>query len=81
MKNFRHLCAALVLTFMLALSASAGEIQTGITSPPPTTTSATAGQIETGVASPSPTTDSQSAGAPSITETVLNLLQDVLSLF
>lgn len=82
MKNFRHLCAALVLTFMLALSASAGEIQTGITSPPPPATSATAGDIELpGASTSTTTTDSQSAGDPSITETVLNLLQGVLALF
>ncbi len=80
MKNLRQLCAALALTFMLTLSASAGEIQIGFASPPPTTSSATTGGIETGAASTT-TTSSQSADTASITETVLNLLQSVLSLF
>lgn len=85
MKNFRQLCAAITLTFVLTLPTFAGIIELpGIVSPPPpTTTSATtAGGIETGVTSTTTTTaDSQSAGAPSITETVLNLLRGVLSLF
>ncbi|MGI8656040.1 MAG: hypothetical protein ACR2LC_12570 [Pyrinomonadaceae bacterium] len=80
MKNFRHLCAVIMLTFLLALPAFAGQIETGVTSPPPTTTSATAGQTQTGATS-TRTTSSQLAGAPSITETVLNLLQGVLALF
>lgn len=66
MKNLRHLCAAFALTFMLALSASAGEIELpGVTSTSTTTVT---------------TMSSHNAGSTSITETVLNLLQGVLSL-
>lgn len=84
MKNLRHLCAAVVLTLVFSLSAFAGIIEIGVTSPPPppTTTSATTvAQTQTGATSTSTTASSQRAGAPSITETVLNLLQGVLSLF
>jgi len=84
MKNFRQLCAAITLTFVLTLPTFAGIIELpGIVSPPPpTTTSATRGDIEFPIASTSTTTVSnQSAGAPSITETVMSLLQGVLSLF
>lgn len=78
MKNLRHLCAALALTFMLALPAFAGDIELpGVTS---TSTSTTTNQTQTGATSTSTTTSNQSAGSLSITETVLNLLHDVLSL-
>ncbi len=80
MKNLRHLCAVIALTFMLALSAFAGQIETPF-APPTTTSTTTTGQIDLPGASTSTTTSSQSVAAPSVTETVLNLLQSVLSLF
>lgn len=45
MKTLRHFCAASVLTLTLALSAFAGEMDTGIAPPPPQMT--TAGQMDT----------------------------------
>ncbi len=78
MKNFRHLCAAVVLTLVLTLSAFAGDIEFPL-APPNTTSATTAAQTQTGATSTS-TTINQSADAVSITETVLNLLQGVLSL-
>ncbi len=85
MKNLRQLCVAVVLTLVLTTSAFAGDIEFPVAPPATssaTTATATTGQIETGVASTSTTTASnQSAGAPSITETVMSLLQGVLSLF
>lgn len=85
MKNLRQLCVAVVLTLALTISAFAGDIEFPVAPPATssaTTATATTGQIETGVASTSMTTaGSQSASAPSITETVLNLLRGVLSLF
>jgi len=79
MKTLRRLCATFVLTFMLALSAFAGDIQTGVTAtPPPPESQATTGQIETGV-----TGDIQTGvtATDPVTEIVLNLLQSLLSLF
>ena len=50
MRTFKRLCAAFVLTLMLALSTFAGDIQTGIAStPPPSEQATTQGQIETGI--------------------------------
>lgn len=53
MRTFQRLFAAFALTLMLALSAFAGQIETGIASQPPsqqsTTQATTQGQIETGI--------------------------------
>ena len=53
MRTFQRLFAAFALTLMLALSAFAGQIETGIASQPPppqsTTQAMTQGQIETGI--------------------------------
>ena len=70
MKALRRLCATFVLTLMLALSAFAGEIQTGIAAtPPPSQQSTTQGEISTGVTATNPAT-----------EFVLNLILGVFSL-
>ena len=66
MKNLSHICAAVVLTCLLAATSLAGDIGFPIASPPPP--SAT-GIVDT------PTT----AGA--VEETALNLLQNVFLLF
>ncbi|HKR01971.1 MAG TPA: hypothetical protein VJT09_14920 [Pyrinomonadaceae bacterium] len=93
MKTLQRLCAASVLTLALALSAFAGNMSTTVVSPPPpesqattqgdistsvtgtistgitgTMTTGITGQIETGFADP-------------MTETFLNLLQNLLALF
>ena len=77
MKNIRHFCAAVTLTLILALHSFAGQIETGITDPPPP--SAADGQIETGIAGQI-TTGSSEAVDP-VTEIALSLLQSVLPLF
>lgn len=84
MKTLKQVCAALVLTLTLALSAFAGEIQTTVVSqpPPPSTTqgdsSATStGEIQTTVAGEIQT--SITATNPA-TEIVLNLILGVFSL-
>ena len=75
MKTLRHLCAAVVLTLALVVSAAAGVISTGITPPPPPEpTLQTDGTIHTGVAESEPEADA-------VAEIALNLLQSVLSLF
>lgn len=83
MKNLQKFFAAAVLTLALATHAFAGQISTTVApptpEPPPATTQ---GQISTGVASNIETGGSSEATTnASMTETALNLLQNVLSLF
>jgi hypothetical protein len=82
MKSYRNAAASLVLTLMLATSAFAGEIHTGLTGPDqqptPSNTTATAttdGEMQTGGAA------SIAGATDAATQTALNLLQSVLSLF
>jgi hypothetical protein len=72
MKSLRQVCAASVLTLMLALSAFAGEITTMVVSPqpPPSQQSTTQGQMDTGIAGEIDTPF----------QAALSLLQSVLSL-
>lgn len=85
MKNFRVLCAAFVLTAALAVPAFAGDIGTGVTSPPPPAasadgnigTGATAdGNIGTGLTSE----ETEATSGNSLVEAALSLLQSVLAL-
>jgi hypothetical protein len=80
MKTLRRLCAVFVLTLVLALSAFAGDMSTGITAPPPPSTSqaTTAGDMSTGV------TGDMSTGVTATdptTDIFLSLLQSLLSFF
>jgi hypothetical protein len=74
MKALRHLCAALALTFVLALPAFAGQMDAGITAPPPPPQ----GNMSTTVAGNMTTGDTDTATAM---EVALSLLQSLLSLF
>lgn len=82
MKNLRQFCAAAVLTLALAASAAAGDIHTGVTSPPPpqpasmaqTGMAQTDGTMHTGVTGSEPKADT-------LTGIALTLMQSVLSLF
>lgn len=82
MKPLRRLCVALVLTLVLALSAFAGDIQTGITTtpPPPESQATTTGEISTGVTGDMSTTAAGQMDT-GVTDVALSLLQSVLSLF
>jgi hypothetical protein len=75
-----RLCAALVLTLALSLSTFAGDMSTGITAPPPPSTSqaAATGEITTSVAGDMST--GVTATDPA-TDVFLSLLQSLLSLF
>ena len=79
MRALRRLCAAFVLTLMLALSAFAGDIQTTVVSqPPPPDQVTTQGDITTGI------TGEISTGVTAtdpVTDIALNLMLSVLSLF
>lgn len=86
MKNLRQLCVAVVLTLVVAAHTFAGDMHTLVADPPPPSAD---GDIHTLVAdAPPPTaaTDGQmdtmsSEAIDPVTETVLSLLQSVLTLF
>lgn len=84
MKSYRNVAAALGLALVLATSAFAGEIHTGVAGPDPQPTPAASsvsetatvsGEMQTGEAASTP------GAADTITETALNLLQSVFTLF
>jgi hypothetical protein len=80
MRHLKQLCAACVLALVLALPAFAGNMEAGITSPQPSSTSSATmqGNMEAGI------TGEMTTGATAInpaTEIILNLLQSLLSLF
>jgi hypothetical protein len=84
MKNLHRLCGAIVFTLVLTIPAFAGDIQTTVTSPPPSQPAQTAtlnGDIQTGVTGQAETGSSEATAANSAAEIALNLLQSVLSLF
>lgn len=90
MKNLKKLCAACVLSLVLALPAFAGDMPGGVTAPPPrpaNSSSATTqgnmgagvtGNMKTGITGEMPT--GVTATDPA-TEFMLSLLQSLLSLF
>ncbi len=86
MKNLRQLCAAFVLTLVLTLSASAGQMSTTVAPPaPPTSTATTEGDMSTGVAGDMSTTvaGEMTTGVTATdpaTGAALNLLLNLLSL-
>jgi hypothetical protein len=84
MRTLRRLSVALVFTLAFAIPALAGEIDTTITSPPPSQAQSQAattdGGIETTVAGQAGTGSSETTSTGSATEAALNLLQSVLSL-
>jgi hypothetical protein len=82
--NMKKLCSAFILTLALATSALAGEMEAGITTPPPKApASATArgGDIGTPSTSSATTGDEASAADVSVTEAALGLVGTVLALF
>jgi hypothetical protein len=81
MKALRQLCVASLFTLALALPAFAGQIDTMAVPPPPAQMETTGGDIQTTVAGQIDTTVSEATATDPVTETMLNLLQSVLSLF
>ena len=83
MRTLRRLFVALVFTLAFTVPALAGEIDTTVTSPPPQSaqTATTDGDIQTGITGQAGTGSSETTATDSATETALNLLQSVLSLF
>jgi hypothetical protein len=88
MKNLRQLCAVVIFTLALAAPAAAGNISTGVVSPPPPATQgnistgspSTQGNIHTGVTNQE-SAEGEATASDSVTEIALTLLQSVLSLF
>lgn len=80
MKHLRHFCLASTLTFALAFSAFAGDINCGVAPPPPTPPAALTSQIDTGVTTTSEESTETSFVDP-LTEFTLNILQNLLALF
>lgn len=81
MKRLRHFCAVSILTFMLTLSAFAGDIECGVVSPPPKQTTSVMGNIGCGVTALNETSSAETASVDPLTEITLNILQSLLSLF
>lgn len=84
MKQFRLSLAATVLTLAFSIPAFAGDMETGITSQPPTPPAATAaGDMETTVTGNMDTTvtANEATVADSLRGRALSLMQSVLSLF
>lgn len=83
MKSYRNAAAVLVLAFVFATTAFAGEMHTGVAGPNPQPTPATSsmtetasadGEMQTGATAPTP------EAADTVTELALNLLQSVFAL-
>jgi hypothetical protein len=91
MNRVRQLCATTLLTLVLAASpALAGEMECGVTSPPPSAENSVTGDLPYGVTSTSPSSEALVTGdipfgvtsaIDPATEFTLSLLQSVLSLF
>jgi hypothetical protein len=80
MRHLKKLCAACVLTLVIAISAFAGNMETMIVSPPPPPPSAaTQGNMEAGSAGNMETTGSSTA-TDAVTGIVLSLFQSLLAL-
>jgi hypothetical protein len=91
MKKLQTLCGAVVLALALVVPASAGDMSTWITSPPPSSPATTDGDISTpapttdgnmstGVASQSGSGSGEASASDAVAGLALNLLQSVLSL-
>ena len=83
MKQLKLFLIATSLTLMLSISASAGQMQTGIAPPPPDQpTVSVEGQMQTGITAPNnDPANNEAAASNLVTETALQLILSALSLF
>lgn len=85
MKSYRNAAAALLLAFVIATTAFAGEMHTGVTGPNPQPTPAANSIKETGTTADGVIQTGEAASTPeaadTVTEIALNLLQSVFALF
>lgn len=80
MTTLRQLGIALALTIVLAITAFAGQMDTGIAPPSPPATLIN-GEMETGITGQMDTGSGEATAADSATEVALNLFQSVLAFF
>jgi hypothetical protein len=83
MKSLKKVCAAVLLTLILSLTALAGDMSCGITAPPPPpqSQSATTGDMSAGIVSTGGAAGDEAMAFNPVTETALNLIQSLLALF
>ncbi|MDT4955375.1 MAG: hypothetical protein QOJ02_3513 [Acidobacteriota bacterium] len=82
MKHPPQLCVIIVLTFALASSAFAGQIDCGDFPPPPPNPSASVtGDIHSGFMTTNETSGTETTFIDPVTDVTLNILQSVLSIF
>jgi hypothetical protein len=84
MKTLRRLSSVVAFTLAFAIPAFAGDIQTTVTSPPPsqaqTATTTTDGGIETPLTGQAETGSSEATVTGSVANAATNLIQSALSL-
>lgn len=79
MNKLEKLCAAIVLTLALSLTASAGIMDTpAVTSPPPSGQTSVTGNMETPPITSSETSDSLTVATDSVTEIALYLFDSMM---
>ena len=81
MKHLRQFCAIAVLTFALASSTFAGDIQCGVVEPSPNSQASMTGEMATGITATDRTSSAETAFVDPVTDFTLDILRSVLSLF
>jgi hypothetical protein len=81
MKHLRQLCAIAVLTFALASSTFAGQIDCGVVDPPPNPPASVTGDMQCGFMTTNEMATAEDTFADPVTDFTLNILQSVLSVF
>ena len=79
--NLKKVCWTLTLTFVLATSALAGDMECPITSPAPATATTTTQASDTTTSTSSTTGDATSGADASAAEAALSVVGTVLALF
>lgn len=81
MKHLRQLCVVAVLTFMLALSAFAGNIECGAVEPPPSPQASMTGEMATGITATDGTLSAEVTSVDPVMDFTLIIVQRMLSVF
>ena len=81
MKRLRHFCIASILTFTLALSAFAGNIECGVVDAPPPQQSVVTGEMATGATATDETESAENLLIDPVTGLALDILPSLMTLF
>jgi hypothetical protein len=81
MKHLRQFCAIAVLTFALAFSAFAGNMECGVVDPTPNPPASITGEMATGITVADERSSNEGTFFDPVTDFTLNILRSVLSLF